>query len=294
MADRNSQPPTEHRRDSSISSPRSSTDSRSPPPRNTLLRPGSVSSPQPRQSFSDSLRAVPASPRARRQPSLTQSAIQSLIDNPPTRNAADPAFSGRDWTQITIGELVSPSDLRFVEVDTGIEDATNLLIDSGAPVLLVRETPEDTAAIGTFDYADLNAYLLLVVGLTQPDAEHIASMREIARKAREGTKIPLKDVKDLGLNVPLTTLPPSANLMRAVETFGGGVHRIIVTKENSKEVVGIFSQWRLVKFLWENGRSFPVIDQLYPRYLADLRIGSQAVISIKYVSAMYPLSCYSD
>ncbi|KAK2771661.1 cell separation during budding [Onygenales sp. PD_12] len=280
MADRNSQPPTEHHRDSLVSSPRSSTNSRSPPPRNTLFRPGSVSSPQPRQSFSDSLRAVPASPRARRQPSLTQSAIQSLIDNPPHRNAADPAFSGRDWTQITIGELVSPSELRFVEVDTGIEDATNLLIDSSAPVLLIRETPEDTAAIGTFDYADLNAYLLLVVGLTQPDAEHITSMREIARKAREGTKIPLKDVKDLGLNVPLTTLPPSANLMRAVEIFGGGVHRIIVTKENSNEVVGIFSQWRLVKFLWENGRSFPVIDQLYPRYLADLRIGSQAVISI--------------
>lgn len=69
---------------------------------------------------------MPQSPRARRQPSLTQAAIQGLIDNPPVRNPADPAFVGRDWRQIAIGELVKPQDLRFVEVDTGIEEATNV------------------------------------------------------------------------------------------------------------------------------------------------------------------------
>lgn len=88
------------------------------------------SSPNPnaphRQSFSDTLRNTPQSPRSRRQPSLTQAAIQGLIDNPPVRNPANPAFNGRDWRQITIGELVQPSDLRFVEVDTGIEEATNV------------------------------------------------------------------------------------------------------------------------------------------------------------------------
>lgn len=71
---------------------------------------------------------MPQSPRARRQPSLTQAAIQGLIDNPPVRNPADPAFMGRDWRQIAIGELVKPQDLRFVEVDTGIEEATNVRI----------------------------------------------------------------------------------------------------------------------------------------------------------------------
>jgi hypothetical protein len=51
-----------------------------------------------------------------------------LIDNPPVRSPADPAFSGRDWRQISIGELAKPEDLRFVEVDTGIEEATNVRI----------------------------------------------------------------------------------------------------------------------------------------------------------------------
>lgn len=113
-------------RESAISSPRSSLESRSPPSRNPSFRLSSISSAQPRQSFSDSLRGVPPSPRARRQPSLSQAAVQSLIDNPPIPTSADPAFAGRDWTQISIGELISPNDFHFVEADTGIEEATSV------------------------------------------------------------------------------------------------------------------------------------------------------------------------
>jgi hypothetical protein len=49
-----------------------------------------------------------------------------LIDNPPPPKTVDPAFVGRDWREISIGELVSPEDLRFVELDTGIEEATTV------------------------------------------------------------------------------------------------------------------------------------------------------------------------
>jgi hypothetical protein len=82
--------------------------------------------------------------------------------------------------------------------------------------------------------------------------------------------------------------------MTTVETFGGGVHRIVVLKEDSDEVVGIVSQSRLVKFLWENGRSFPIIDQLYPQYLKDLRLGSQQVIHIKYVDVRRETWTFTD
>ena len=160
------------------------------------------------------------------------------------------------------------------------DNILQLLIESNVGALLIRETVEEATAIATFDYADLNEYLLLVVGLIQSGEEHIS---ELARKAREGAKIPLKDAMTLSVKEPLTTLPPTANLMTAVEIFGGGVHRIIVVKENSSEVVGVFSQSRLVKFLWENAPSFPVIDQLYPQYLRDLKIGSQHVIAVKLV-----------
>ncbi|KAJ5954839.1 Major facilitator superfamily domain general substrate transporter [Penicillium viridicatum] len=263
----------------SIASPRSSTESRSPSTRNKLRVSANH---QHRQSLSESLRGPPGSPRSRRQPSLPQSAIQSLIDNPPPPKTSDPAFVGRDWREISIGELVSPDDLKFVELDTGIEEATNILIDSGAAVLLIRETPEATSAVATFDYADLNSYLLLAAGLTHPDEAHQASYEELAKKAHDGVPIPLRDVKKFGMEKePLINLPASANVLTAVEIFGGGVHRVVVVNEsNDQEVVGIFSQFRLVKFLWENGRSFPVIEELYPKPLRDLVIGSHEVISI--------------
>ena len=156
-----------------------------------------------------------------------------------------------------------------------------LLVDSGAPVLLIRKDRSCRSVLGTFDYADLNAYLLLVVGLAQPDEEHIEDFRELARKARTGAEIPLKDVKDLAKKDPLVQLPHTASLKQAIEAFGGGVHRVIVVEQHTDEVIGILSQSRLVQFLWENGRSFPVIDQLYPQQLRDLKLGSQQVISIK-------------
>ena len=139
MADRQSLEAPDNSNGSNIASPRSSTESRSPSFRNHSHRLSSISSNQQhRQSFSESLRGVPSSPRSRRQPSLTQSAVQSLIDNPPSRQA-NPAFAGRDWRQISIGELVSPDDLKFVEIDTGIEEATNVNKWCGPYNLAMRE-----------------------------------------------------------------------------------------------------------------------------------------------------------
>lgn len=136
--------------------------------------------------------------------------------------------------------------------------------------------------MGTFDFSDLNAYLLLAAGLTQPDEELFPLYDQLAQKARDGVKIPLRDVKGLGKKEPMATLPATANVLRAVETFGGGVHRVIVVDEQSdNEVVGIFSQFRLVKFLWENGQTFPAVNQLYPQSLGDLGVGSRQVLSIK-------------
>ena len=89
---------------------------------NTLPTP----SPTHRHSFSDQIRGVPPSPRSSRQFSLSSAAIQDLLNNPPKGGSADPAFLGRDWHGISVGELVDAKDVRFVGLDTGIEDATNV------------------------------------------------------------------------------------------------------------------------------------------------------------------------
>jgi hypothetical protein len=149
---------------------------------------------------------------------------------------------------------------------------------------LLRDSKDTRHATGTFDYSDLNAYLLLVVGLAHPDEEDVASFDELAKKGREGKPIPLRDVKEVGnRKEPLITLPHTADLTKAMEVFGSGVHRVLVAEEGTTDVIGIITQLQLVKFFWENRQSFPDVDQLYPRLIKDLGIGSKSVLAIKYV-----------
>lgn len=59
--------------------------------------------------------------------------MQELLNNPPTAGHADQRFRGRNWQEIAVGELVEPGDLQFVELDTGVEEATNVgLYTSGS------------------------------------------------------------------------------------------------------------------------------------------------------------------
>ena len=153
---------------------------------------------------------------------------------------------------------------------------------SSVSVILIRKTKADHTVIGTFDYNDLNAYLLLVVGLASPETEEEKSRyHQLAQKANEGREVSLKEAKDVARKDAFVTLPRTAYLTNAVEIFGGGVHRLIIVDEKTNKVKGILSQLRLVKFLWENGRSFPAINDLYPQTIWGLGIGSHRVISIK-------------
>ena len=119
------------------------------------------------------------------------------------------------------------------------------------------------------------------MGLSKPDDEHAGDFLLLARRAREGKPITLREIQDLSKKEPLTFLDEDADLMKAIETFGRGVHRVVVKNSKTGEATAVLSQSRLIRFLWENGRSFPVLEQLYSQHLRDLKIGSNDVISIK-------------
>lgn len=89
-----------------------------------------------------------------------------------------------------------------------------------------------------------------------------------------------------GKKEPLITLPDTADLTRAIEVFGSGVHRVLVAAEGTTNVVGVLTQLRLVQFFWENRQSFPGVDQLYSQLIKDLGIGSKNVLAIKYVDTV--------
>ncbi|KAI9860184.1 MAG: cell separation during budding [Trichoglossum hirsutum] len=277
-------PPTEDISHPTISLPPKEVPLPPPPPskaRSLRIHSTSSGSSSNYRDLRENIRVVPPSPRAARHSSLPQSAIDMMFTNVPiSRPGESKKFSGRDWKSIKVCELVDEENVCFVGLDTPVETTTQMLIESGAPVILLRETADSKVACGTFDYTDLNAYLLLVVGLVQPEEGDMSSFQELAKKAREGNPVPVKHVKNLGKKNAFITLPESALLPTAVEIFGSGLHRIAIVKDGTNEVVGVLSQLRLVEFFWENGRSFTSIDQLYPQQLKDLAIGSSQVIAI--------------
>lgn len=230
-----------------------------------------------------SLRGAPHPPSPRspsRHPSVSQHSMADILSSPPQPKQEGGAVL-RDWRSVKVGELLSQKELRFVDLETPVESACQMLIDYELSSIPIRSSPTEQSVCGTFDYSDLCAFLLLIMGLYQPEEdEDMSSFEELAKKARAGSAIPVKLVKDLGKKDPFITVSETEGLSKVVEIFGSGVHRIAVVREGTDQVIGMLSQLRLVTFFWEHGRSFPEIDQLYPRSLRELNMGSADVISI--------------
>jgi hypothetical protein len=117
--------------------------------------------------------------------------------------------------------------------------------------------------------------------LRSPEESQLESFDSIAKRAREGKPIPLRETTALGKPEPLITLSASDDLAKAMEHFGSGVHRILICKDGTTDVVGVLSQLRLVKFMSDNATSFASIDALNPLLLKDLAIGAPSTIGIK-------------
>ncbi|KIE01540.1 CBS domain containing protein, partial [Metarhizium majus ARSEF 297] len=164
-------------------------------------------------------------------------------------------------------------------MDSSVEEATMALLKSKTNVVLVRESSSLPAAVATFDYSDLNAYLLVVVGLSKPEAHQVELYNDIMLNAREGKNISMRQIQPLCRQEPLVGLPSNGNLAQAIEILGSGIHRILITNSLGN-VVGIMSQLLMVDFFWNEGVNFPAVDRLYPIMLRDLGVGTQQVISV--------------
>ncbi|KAI1294112.1 hypothetical protein F5Y03DRAFT_410946 [Xylaria venustula] len=233
-----------------------------------------------RSSFVEGLRGLPSSPRSQRHPSFTQSALQDLLNHPPVARNHNPRFAGRDWRDIAVGELIQEDDVRWVDMDTSVEDASMALVkNTSSNVVLIRENATSTKPISTFDYSDLNAYILVVVGLGHPPEDLVELYDDIAKRAQARNSIPLRDIQPICRKETLVTLQGDEDLARAIEIFGSGIHRILVTNFQA-EVVGILSQIKLMEFFWNEGLHFRAIDELYPKLMKELGIGSQQTIAV--------------
>ena len=93
---------------------------------------------------------MPPSPRAQRHPSFTgvpPAAVQELLSHPPANKTADPRFAGRDWRDIQLGELASLSDVKWVTMDTCVEEATMVMRPSLRGLRPASSSPINTPKI---------------------------------------------------------------------------------------------------------------------------------------------------
>ncbi|KAK6543181.1 cell separation during budding [Orbilia ellipsospora] len=228
-----------------------------------------------KSSSQTSLRATPRSPS--RQPSLSHASLVDLLAVAPRPEGN---VQQRDWRTVQCRELVANQELRFVEENTPIEDACKLLVEHGISSLPIKS--ENGAVIGTFDYSDLTAYLLMVLGVWKGDPSDSQghTFQDLASQSRSGGDIPVKLVKDLGKKDPFITVSEAEGLAKVVEILGSGVHRVAVVREGTDSVIGVISQLRMLEFFWANAKSFSQIDQLLPLSLRELNFGTVPVISI--------------
>lgn len=154
------------------------------------------------------------------------------------------------------------------------------MLQSPTSVVLVRENSNTTKAIYTFDYNDLNTYLLIVIGLAKPDGHQLSLFQDIQAKAQQGDKISLKAIESLLGSETIVRLRSNSNLVQSIEIFGSGIHRILVT-DAEDNIIGIMSQLRVVDFFWNEGINFATVERVYPRMLRDLGISTQQTISVK-------------
>ncbi|GAO20079.1 uncharacterized protein UV8b_06339 [Ustilaginoidea virens] len=238
-----------------------------------------VYKPAQRQNFAENFRNIPQSPR-HLHATFPQAAVQDLISHPPSRQRyMNPKLAGREWGEITVDELISTDDVKWVQMDSSVEEATMVLLKSKTNVVLIRENDTSYTALSTFDYSDLNAYLLVVIGLCKPEPDQAQLCNDIMLQARDGKQISLRQFQPLCKQEPLVGVPSSGKLSQAIEILGSGIHRLLVI-DPLGDVLGIISQLRMVDFFWNEGVNFPVVDCLYSATLQDLGIGAQEVISV--------------
>ncbi|KAK9452628.1 hypothetical protein V1511DRAFT_507428 [Dipodascopsis uninucleata] len=230
-------------------------------------------------------RAAASSPRANGTRNRSSSIADLLATPPPitlspVSSVSSSAIASEDWTLVKLAQLIQNDKVVSITGNMAVEAAYEIMIQHNFTSLPVLMNPDDATVAEAFDYADIASLLLLIMGNLNI-ATRIDDFDEYLAKARSGLDVPVSFVMCLTPKDKFITLSESESILKAVEYFGRGVHRLLITSSAESDFVGVVSQRRLIKFLWENARRFPSLEPLFAQSLMDLGIGNtEKVISI--------------
>ncbi|CUM64336.1 uncharacterized protein PRCAT00001937001 [Priceomyces carsonii] len=205
--------------------------------------------------------------------------------------------NGLDWYDIPLYDLAESNKLISINSSYSVQRAFQTLVKhnlTSVPVSLSKDNSDDLTNCLTFDYSDLNTYLLLIMNRINlgdlavneigdpslsPKQKHDLVLQTI-NKAKRGEEVPVDFIVRLHPKNPFVKFYESETLFKVVEVLGSGVHRVAITDVGGKNIVGILSQRRLIKYLWDNARRFPSLEFYLNSTLQDLQIGSSTPITI--------------
>ncbi|KAL6453269.1 SDS24 Protein SDS23 [Candida maltosa Xu316] len=217
-----------------------------------------------------------------------------------SNTSMNPTTIGLDWSEIPLTELTESSKLISIHRLHSVQHAFETLLNNNltsVPVSISKKNPDDLTNCLTFDYSDLNTYLLLImnkININELNLDDIEvpnkpnpTLKEkydlviqSISKAKKGEEVPVDFIIKLHPKNPFIKFNESDTLFSVMETLGNGVHRIAITNEQGSKITGILSQRRLIKYMWENARRFPSLDFYLTSTLQDLKIGSTNPITI--------------
>ncbi|OLL21868.1 Protein sds23 [Neolecta irregularis DAH-3] len=187
----------------------------------------------------------------------------------------------RDWLSVTAAELVSGQNIRYVDGEMPVERACEMLVDQNFYSLPIRSSPSDHRVIRTFDYSDVITFLLRILGHGHSAHEEGSiDFKKLVRDAKEVGKVPIRLVGDLGPKNLIPSLEASSSLAKILESFGNGFHHIAVTRDSDGHTIGLLNQKTVLRFLWNNARSFPAIEHFFQKTLRELNIVRKNIIAI--------------
>lgn len=205
-----------------------------------------------------------------------------------------------DWSDIKLGELTEPQKLISIHSGYSVQQAFNALIShnlTSVPVSLSKTDSTDLENCLSFDYSDLNTYLLLLFGRARLESLNVDEVKvegnmskaeyaqQMVAMAKRGGDVPVDFIVRLHPKNDFIRYPEQETLYAAMESLGNGVHRVAITKDSAPHapITGILSQRRLIKYMWDNARRFPSLDFLLNSSIQDLKIG-----------LLNPLTIYGD
>ena len=197
----------------------------------------------------------------------------------------NPIHSVLHHTQV--GKCI-PTERKIFNVapTASVEEAVKLLSEhkiQSCPVIKFNKDAPKFECVGMVDMLDIASYVVSVAPTDRELEDHELKRLEMAGRAM--SLVPITRVIDHSGRDPLMPLYENSPLSEVCSLFGQGIHHVVIFNQESEEVVNVYSQTDLIKFLVGHlhmGESKAVSSKT----AGELGIGASGIVKVSSSSTV--------